>query len=161
MTNCIECGQSIKDVVIINGLPYGTTCAEKKLGIKQFPSWFNGGDWDEAKKKQDASQLNNAIEQDRVENITRECWSEWVALSKIYHKSYAMRNDFMTNFSESIISRLGYFNPISKSLCEYGTMDEARKNYMPHMGTFPHMHKAPQQIESLSVKQLNILHKYL
>jgi hypothetical protein len=161
MTTCIKCGQSINEVVLINGLPYGTTCAENILGIKQFPSWFKGGDWDEAQKQQNESQLKNAIEQDRVENITRQCWSEWVALSKMYHKSYSMRNNFMSDFSESIINRLGYCNPIANELCKYDTMDDAKINHKEWMGSFPFMNRVPITIDSLSDKQLNILNKYL
>jgi|688.fasta_scaffold478376_1 hypothetical protein len=161
MTTCIKCGQSINEVILINGLPYGTTCAENILGIKQFPSWFKGGDWDEAQKQQNESQLKNAIEKDRVENITRGCWSEWVALSKISHKSYSMGNNFMIDFTESIINRLGYWGSISSSLCKYNTMDEAKINHKEWMGTFPQMYRVPMTIDSLSDKQLNILNKYL
>lgn len=161
MNTCTKCGQIINEVVLIDGLPYGTTCAENKLGIRQFPSWFKGGDWNEAKFQHEKTQENLKVEFQKRRKITSDNWQEWLSLSRLYHVSYRNGNNYMADFTSSILSRLGYFGSLGSEISKFNTMEDAEANYKEYMGTFPYLQRHPQRIESLSLKQLNILNKYL
>ncbi len=158
---CTTCGQLINQVVIIDGLPYGTTCAENKLGIRQFPSWFKNGDWNEAKKQNDDLCFKNKIKFQEERKITSDTWAEWVSLSRLSHKSYRSNNTFMYDFTTSIIIRLGYFGALNSEISKFDTMEEAEQNYKEYMGTFPYLPFSPRTIDTLSSKQLDVLSKYL
>ena len=160
-STCTTCGQLINQVVIIDGLPYGTTCAENKLGIRQFPSWFKSGDWNEAKLKHQKNDEIQKLEFQKQRKITSDTWAEWVALSRLSHKSYRSNNTFMYDFTTSIISRLGYFGALGSEISKFDTMEEAEQNYKEYMGTFPYLLCSPRTIDTLSPKQLDVLSKYL
>ena len=162
MTTCSTCGQIINQIVLIDGLPYGTTCAENKLGIRQFPSWFKSGDWNEAKLKHQKNDEIRKLEFQKQRKITSDTWAEWVALSRLSHKSYRSNNTFMYDFTTSIISRLGYFGALSSEISKFDTMEDAEANYKESiMGTFPYLPYSPRTIDTLSPKQLDVLSKYL
>ena len=162
MTTCTTCGQIINQIVLIDGLAYGTTCAENKLGIRQFPSWFKGGDWDKAKRQNDDLRLKNQIDFQKRRKITSDAWAEWLSLSRLSNTSYRNGNNFMYDFTTSVISRLGYFGALGSEISKFETMEDAEANYRESsMGTFPYLERQPQPIDTLSPKQLNILDKYL
>ena len=158
---CTTCGQIINQIVLIDGLPYGTTCAENKLGIRQFPSWFKSGDWNEAKLKHQKNDEIRKLEFQKQRKITSDTWAEWVALSRLSHKSYRSNNTFIYDFTTSIIRRLGYFGALGSEISKFNTMEEAEQNYKEYMGSFPYLPCSPRTIDTLSPKQLDVLSKYL
>jgi hypothetical protein len=159
MTNCSKCGQVINEVVIINGKPFGTTCAQVELGIKQFPTWFKGGDWDKAKADYDANAAKQAVEHDERRVITSKAWAEWQALSIAKKDAYAKGNDWLVSFFSSIMEQLGYYTYIAET--KWDTMEDAEKGWQSASGSFPYLNNEPKKIETLSQKQQNILYKYL
>lgn len=159
MTTCTTCGQVINEVVIIDGLPYGTTCAENKLGIRQFPSWFKGGDWNKAKDDYDKGQAANKAIFENSRLITSRTWSEWVMLSKAFKREYAKQNDWAANFISSIIRQLGYPSTLAET--KWQSMEDAEKNWSPASGTFLYLYNEPRKIDTLSPKQLSILDKFI
>jgi len=156
MITCTTCGQSITEVIMIGGLPYGTTCAERKLGIKQFPAWFNGGDWDKAKANREALDADNAEQFEQSKAITAQAWKEWRAISKAAAIAYRNGNDWAYNFLCSVSNQLGYFTLLSSSLFNYETMQEAEQAH-DNSFSFPYLQKTPKAIHTLSDKQKNIL----
>jgi len=157
MTTCTTCNQVINEVITIDGKPYGTTCAERKLGINHLPAWFRGGDWDSAKTKHDKLMLDNSADFARIKEITSRSWSEWIILSKISHKAQREQNDFASNFIESIMSQLGYYTRIAN--VKFESMEDAEKGWKEYNGGFPYLNKCPRPISDLSEKQVNLLYK--
>jgi hypothetical protein len=162
MTNntstCSTCGQVINEVIFISGKPYGTTCAERVLGIKNLPSWFKGGNWDEAKIKHEKSQEEMNMVFDLAKKNTSEFWGEWLKISKVYHEARKNGNEWVASFAYSVCGQLGYYSVLPT--VEFKTMEEASENWKPYLGTFPILHKKPKSITSLSHKQLSIISKY-
>lgn len=162
MTTCTTCAQIINEVVTIDGLPYGTTCAQNKLGIRQFPSWFKGGDWNRAKKQHDADQARWAAAHTAAEKITADCWEEWTLLSRAHLRLRRASNDWAVEFVSSIIDQLGYYMVLTENWTGYATMEEAKKKYNATVhATFPYMFQAPRKIADLSPKQRTLLKKYI
>ncbi len=159
MNTCTTCGQLINEVVTIAGLPYGTTCAERILGIERLPSWFKGGDWDKAQKDRNQTLASNIESLNEQKAITSQSWEEWVALSIAYKKEYAKCNQWASNFLISVIHQLGYFTYIVNT--NWSTMEEAEINWMPCDGSFPYLNKQPRKIDSLSEKQQSIISKFI
>jgi hypothetical protein len=153
ITTCTTCGQAINEIVIIDSKPYGTTCAERKLGIKKLPSWFSGGDWDQAKKDRELFEVNRINEYNQAILITSEFWSEWHMLSNIYKKAYQQNNNFLSEFMSSIIRQLGYPCSLTEAPINF---EDAKKN----PNTFL-LYSTPKRYKELSPKQLAIIDKYL
>lgn len=157
MTTCTTCGQLITEIVTINGKPYGTTCALDVLGLEKFPAWFKGGDFNQSKKKYD-NEMQSANERyQNAKNITKEYWSEWVRISKVYSYAHKTSNEWLLKFVESIQNQLGYYRLLT---VDFETMEQAEKNWKEAYGDFPYLYSAPKKIESLSAKQIQILNKY-
>lgn len=154
---CTTCGQTINEIVIIGGLPYGTTCALHKMGLKQFPSWFKGGDWDKAEKEHESARLNNAKKFAESRALTAEFWSEWHKLSTIKQEAYKKNNGWLYEFMDSVICQLGY----TSSLCNMPSTLEEAENDSYHKNCIVYIHQKPKRISELSAKQLAIINKYL
>jgi hypothetical protein len=152
-TTCTKCGQVINEVVIIDGLPYGTTCAERVLGIKELPTWFKGGDWDKAKREREYFEVNRINEYSEAISITSEFWSEWHILSDIYKRAYYQNNNFLTDFMSNIIRQLGYPCSLSEAPINF---EDAKKNPDTIL-----LRSKPKRYTELSPKQLSIINKYL
>lgn len=151
MQNCTICNQAINEVVIIQGLPYGTTCALNKLGLREFPSWFKFGDWEKAKLSNEELQEKNRLDFENTMRITNECWEEWCELSKAHFEQRGLENKWAEDFIYSISRQLGY----GMFLCH-----SQFKNNNWVIGC-PTMVKTPKRIADLSSKQQDILQKYL
>lgn len=164
VTCCTDCGQAIKTVVMIGGLPYGTTCAQNKLGIRQFPSWFSGGDWDAEKIKHDReveevqSDLRREYELSR--EFTSNAWNEWKLISSVHQIGYVNSNDWLCEFTCSILTRLGYSNVLCSQYFKYEKFEDAERIENLDFSNFPYLRKEAKKIETLSDKQQSILHKY-
>lgn len=159
MTTCSTCGQVINEVVIINGKPYGTTCAQNILGIREFPSWFKGGDWDKAKTERDILDAKNADDFSTRKEITAKFWKEWSLLSKAHLQARVNNNDWAVNFLSSIIHQLGYFTILAQP--NFDTMEDAEKGWKETSGSFPYLYNTPKHIEELSPKQQQLIEKFI
>lgn len=154
---CDRCGQVITDIVMINAKPYGTTCAQAVLGIKEFPFWFKGGDWDRAVKDHEATKKHNAKQFEEARDITSEFWSEWHALSIIKQDAYNNHNYWLFNFIDSVMLQLGYTRSISNMP---NTLEEAEND--PYYKSYiAYLYKRPKRIIELSPKQLAIVNRYI
>lgn len=159
MNTCTTCGQLINEVVTIAGLPYGTTCAEKILGVERLPSWFKGGDWDKAQQDHKQTLANNIESLNDQKSITSQAWEEWMALSIAYKREYANGNQWASDFLISVIHQLGYFTYIANT--KWVTMEDAEINWAACDGSFPYLNKQPRKIDSLSEKQRSIISKFI
>ena len=151
MQHCTTCSQAINEVVIIQGLPYGTTCALNKLGLREFPSWFKVGDWDKAKLNNEELQEKNRLGFENTMRITNECWIEWCALSKAHFEQRGLENKWAEDFIYSISRQLGYGM----------FLDHAQFKNNTWVKGCPTKEKEPKRISDLSPKQYDILQKYL
>ena len=151
MNYCTTCGQQINEVIIIQGLPYGTTCATNKLGLKEFPSWFKSGDWDKAKLSNDELQEQNRLDFENTMRIINECWAEWCALSKAHFEQRGLENKWAEDFIYSISRQLGYGMFLDHTQFKNNTWVKG----------CPTIIKSPKRIADLSPKQQQILNKYL
>ena len=151
MNYCTTCCQAINEVVIIQGLPYGTTCALNKLGLREFPSWFKVGDWDKAKLSNDELLEKNRIDFENTMLITNECWAEWCLLSESHWNRRLELDEWGQNFIDSIMKQLGYFRKLDST--EF-------KNEIWVKGC-PTQIRLPKKISDLSPKQQLLLQKYL
>jgi hypothetical protein len=151
MNYCTTCGQQINDVVIIQGLPYGTTCALNKLGLREFPSWFKVGNWDKAKLSNEELQEKNRLDFENTMRITNECWSEWCALSKAHFEQRGFEDKWAEDFIYSISRQLGYGMFLDHSQFKNNTWIKG----------CPTISKNPKTIDTLSLKQKSILFRYL
>ncbi len=155
---CTKCGTSIKNVIIIDGKPYGTECATTVLGIKQLPSWFKGGDWNKAKSEQETKESQNKIDFEQRRIITSKNWADFIRLSKASLVARKRDNDFEINFIDSIKSQAGFFTLTSEGY-KFDTMEEAEKGWKEYMGSFPYLGAEIKGISGLSEKQIDILEK--
>ena len=151
MNHCTTCGQQINEVIIIQGLPYGTTCASNKLGLREFPSWFKSGDWDKAKLSNDQLLENNRLDFENTMHITNECWADWCILSKAHFEQRGLENKWAEDFIYSISRQLGYGM----------FLDHIQFNNSTWVKGCPTISKLPKKISQLSDKQQQILNKYL
>ena len=157
MTQCTKCGTPIKNIIMIEGKPYGTECATTVLGIRQLPSWFKGGDWNKAKAKYDLDAKKYATDLENALSKMNEYWDEWQMLSKIATRAYRMDNDWLHNFIVSIIEQLGYPNYLPTN--DFKTASEAFANWKPYDGSFPVLYHQPRRISDLSEKQQYLITK--
>lgn len=162
---CTDCGQVINTVVIIGGLPYGTTCAQNKLGIRQFPSWFNGGDWDAEKIKHDreVEEVQSGLrrEYELSREFTSNAWNEWKLISSVHQIGYVNSNDWLCQFACSILERLGYTHVLESGYFKYEKLQDAEKDINFNHLYFPYLRKEAKKIETLSDKQKSILNRYM
>ena len=157
MTTCTKCGAHITNIILIDGLPYGSDCAETVLGIKQLPSWFKGGDWDKAKAENDKFQLERAEQFKLVREYTRKHWNDFMRLSIALKKARSYDNVWEINFISSLSEQAGFNNLTSAT--EYSTMDEAEKNWKFYNGSFPYLYNDIKGLSALSDKQINIFER--
>ncbi len=155
---CTKCGTSIKNVIIINGKPYGTECASAILGIKQLPTWFKGGDWDKAKLEQDALDEKNRIAFQEAKIITSKNWNDFIRLSKASVKARNRDNDWEINFINSLSEQAGFYT-LTVGGCKFETMEEAEKGWFDGLGSFPYLYSEIKGIDGLSQKQIELLEK--
>ncbi len=155
---CTKCGTSIKNVIIINGKPYGTECATTVLGIKQLPSWFKGGDWDKAKIEQDANQNKIRADFEQRKIITSKHWNDFIRLSKASLKARREDNEWAVNFIDSIKGQAGFYT-LTVEGCVFDTMESAEIGWKDYMGTFPYLQNEIKGLSGLSQKQIEILEK--
>ena len=151
MQYCTTCSQAINEVVIIQGLPYGTTCALNKLGLREFPSWFKVGDWDKAKLSNDELLEKNRIDFENTMLITNECWAEWCLLSKAHFEQRVFQDKWAEDFIYSISRQLGYGM----------FLDQIQFKNNTWVKGCPTISKIPKKITDLSPKQQLLLQKYL
>jgi hypothetical protein len=151
MQYCTTCSQAINEVVMIQGLPYGTTCALNKLGLREFPSWFKVGDWDKAKLSNDELLEKNHIDFENTMNITNECWAEWCLLSKAHFEQRVFQDKWAEDFIYSISRQLGYGM----------FLDQIQFKNNTWVKGCPTISKMPKKITDLSPKQQLLLQKYL
>jgi hypothetical protein len=151
MNYCTICGQQINEVIIIEKLPYGTTCALNKLGLREFPSWFKYGNWDKAKLSNDQLVENNRIDFENTMFITNESWVEWCLLSKAHFEQRGLENNWAQDFIYSISRQLGYGMFLDHTQFKNNTWIKG----------CPTISKLPKKISQLSDKQKQILNKYL
>jgi hypothetical protein len=151
MQYCTTCSQAINEVVIIQGLPYGTTCALNKLGLREFPSWFKFGDWDKAKLSNDELLEKNHIDFENTMLITNECWAEWCLLSKAHFEQRVFQDKWAEDFIYSISRQLGYGM----------FLDQIQFKNNTWVKGCPTISKIPKKITDLSPKQQLLLQKYL
>lgn len=156
---CSRCGQAIKNIIMIDGKPYGTECATTVLGINQLPSWFKGGDWNKAKIRHETEQANQVEKFSSMKDITDRNWSEWVKISKAEKRAYREGNDWAYKFISSCREQLGYFTCLAST--KFATMKEAEEGWEPSSGSFPYLYHEPKSISELSPKQQSILNKFL
>jgi hypothetical protein len=158
ITTCSRCGQVIAGVVIINGLPYGTTCAEIKLGIKQFPSWFKGGDWDKAKAEYEKKKAIDGVEHQRMKEITSEYWGDWILVSKIIWKGQRLDNQWLIDFGYSLLTQLGY--PYFNDRINFATYEDFCASNEFDYGAWSLLKHIPKKrVSELSEKQKDIIRK--
>ena len=150
---CSNCGRHIKNIVTINGKPYGTECAQYILGQK-LPKGFTGN-YDDYKVEMDAQVLSALESKRRV----AENWNEIWALNRILLDMRYQGNDWAVQFINSVIKQLGYHDGFSGAK-RHRTYDEAVENWGQADGSFPHLYKDPRKIESLSPKQVDLLYKF-
>lgn len=155
---CSKCGTVIKNVIMIQGKPYGTECATTVLGIKQLPSWFKGGDWDKAKLDNEALNEQNKIDFEQRRLITSKNWNDFIRLSKASLSARKRGNDFETNFIDSIKSQAGFYT-LTVEGCVFDTMEDAEKGWKGYMGTFPYLAREIKGISGLSDRQIQLLEK--
>ena len=151
MQYCTTCCQAINEVVIIQGLPYGTTCALNKLGLREFPSWFKVGNWDKAKLSNEELQEKNCLDFENTMRITNQFWDEWCALSKAHFVQRSFQNEWEADFIYSISRQLGYGMFLDHTQFKNNTW----------LKGCPTNIKSPKKIADLSPKQQQILKKYL
>ena len=151
MQYCTTCCQAINEVVIIQGLPYGTTCALNKLGLREFPSWFKTGEWDKAKLSNDELFEKNRIEFVNTMSITNECWGEWCLLSKAHFEQRGLQDKWAEDFIYSISRQLGYGM----------FLDHIQFDNVSWVKGCPTQSRLPKKIVDLSPKQQLLLQKYL
>jgi hypothetical protein len=107
MTNCTNCGQTIKNIVTISGKPYGTTCAEYKLGIS-LPIGFSGD--------YDAHIENVAIMQAKCRNQKKRDSIYWADMDLIYSRLKVVLSrkydltEWELSFCRSLISSIESMN---------------------------------------------------
>lgn len=158
-TNCSKCGQGIKNIVMINNKPYGPDCALVVLGMKSFPVWFKGGDWDKAKIDWDQKTIADKAMWEKYMEYTEGGWGQWIELSKAARKAYAKGDDWACSFMSSILNQLGYSQILPTT--QWETMEEARSNWRSAHGDFPIVTREVGKVEDLSPKQLQIVKKIL
>lgn len=158
MTQCSKCGTPIKNVIMIDGKPYGTECATNVLGINQLPSWFKGGDWNEAKLVYEAKAKENAIEFSERKNITSKHWADFIRLSRALRSARKRDNQWEANFIESIKTQAGFYT-LTNEGCKFDTMEEAELGWNGSMGSFPYLVREIKGLAGLSEKQIQLLEK--
>lgn len=156
---CSRCGTSIKNVITINGKPYGTECATKIIGIDDLPFWFKGGDWDRSLAKRVASEEQRKSEFEFIKGNTNKHWADFLRLSKAYRKACSKQNEWQINFIASLCRQCNFPAPMIEG-CRFNTFDEALIGWDDsYMGSFPWIKKESTGIGGLSVKQQELLHK--
>ena len=157
MTNCTKCGAHIKNIIIIDNKPYGTECATTVLGIRKLPHWFKGGNWNKAKESYDTLVVDQKLALKRQMVMMDEYWGEWVLISRIYQRAHSCGNDWLVNFSKSILDQLGYGNSLNEF--HYNSATEAYNNWKPYNGSFPFLYHRPKHIDELSPKQQELIRR--
>lgn len=155
-STCTNCSASIKNVVIIQGKPYGTTCAEKILG-KSLPKNFSG-DYDKYEKEQKIKHEESVSEFNKVKGRTRKYWNQIVRLNSAL---ISCSNDWERNFVSSIAGQAGL--PLIYTPAEYikETMDQTytEENWPASAGSYHYIYREPKGLDNLSVRQLEILER--
>jgi hypothetical protein len=161
-TFCTTCSQEIANVIIIEGKPYGTTCAEAIIGGK-LPHWFKGGNWDTAKNQKDKDHLRQVAEYSSLVELARKAWGDFYRLSMALRKARNRGNDWEQSFIQNIATQCGYMNLFCNN---YYTPDydesEAIHNKKTSNGSWDYYligKHNPKGIAALSSKQLDILEK--
>jgi len=145
-----ESSQTIKNVAIIDGKPYGRDCAARVLGLKELPVWYTGGDYTEEKRKFDESQIKADAELEQAKANIIEFWDDCMALKRVRDNG----NDWVKNFVNSISRQLGLILGWS----HYKTAEEHIKN-TPYLLMTWYPGSNAKHIDTLSEKQLNVLYK--
>lgn len=157
-TLCYKCSTPIKNIIIIDGKPYGSECATHILGINQLPFWFKGGDWNDAKMLYEANAKEEVIKFNESKKITSKHWADFVRLSMAYKNARRRSNDWEMNFIWSIKDQAGFYTLVEE-VCNFETMEEAELGWKSYMGSFPYLMTEIKGIAGLSDKQIQLLEK--
>ena len=147
---------------MIDGKPYGTTCAEAKLGVR-LPQNFSG-DYNKYAKKQKINHDAQIDDFERRKEITRKAWGDMVSLSKAMIKARRNGNDWEVNFIGSIADQVGLALLRLPEDRIKDTMDATYEDENWKLGgggTRTYYYNHPKGFDSLSDKQLSILDRIL
>ena len=147
--------------MIINGKPYGTTCAESELGVR-LPKNFSG-DYNKYAEKQAANHKAQVADFERRKEITREFWDDMILLNKAMINARRKSGDWESNFVSSVASQSGLRVLYIPEENMKPTMDEtyAEENWNQATGgsTRTYYESEPKGLSSLSERQLEILNR--
>ncbi len=164
MTTCSRCGQSLQFPVFINGVPYGSDCAIKVMGLNQMPFWFNeksNEDFFVQKQKNEDIQKANSERHSQSVEFTKSAWDEYYLLSNIFVRLRCEHNDWGMNFISSIASQLGFGRCLQTEESLFPTYEDAINGWKEYMGSFPYLNSRPKSIRDLSSKQQAIIDKWI
>ena len=147
MIQCTDCGAALKHPVFIAGLPYGSDCAERKLGIR-IPAGCTNLD----KFIIDIQATQNRLAAIEVQRAAT--WGVFADLCNALRKNSG--NEWVCSFIYSVGNQIGC-KIVSVNLTGDYAIDKA--NWKSYNGSFP-MHGAIS-FDSLSSKQMSILNKYI
>lgn len=147
MIHCTDCGAELKHPVFIAGLPYGSDCAERKLGI-HIPVGCSNADPIIADISSTQDQLKT------VESKRAETWGIFTSLCNALLKNSG--NEWVCSFLFSVGNQIGC-NIVSVELTGDYSVD--KDNWKPYDGSFPS--HGYISFNPLSSKQMAILNKYI
>jgi hypothetical protein len=165
---CTRCGAAIKEVYLIGGKPYGSTCAERELGIKFEPS-FTGGNVEDylerkakkeeaIKKWQDEFQENHRIAVQRTKD-------NFDLLRKIsimyYYARDILDNEWLSGFVWSVKEQMNIAGLFPSPIAHIDNYEELYKEWdeNPALGDPHYIQCDIKTLEDLSPKQLAVLER--
>ena len=161
---CYRCGQAIKNVIIIDGKNYGTTCAEKILD-RSLPKNFSG-DYSlllerEAVEQNNKEKLTNEWKEKNklADEITAEYWPLLQDFSQALSNAKNRFNDWEINFVYSVARQI-FGGSVSFEGChKYTSMEDAQKDWnSEYMGSFPYLY---YKTKDMSAAQKRIFDRIL
>jgi len=163
-SQCCKCGANLTYPCSYNNKIYGSDCLATELGLKKMPFWFNYTSketYEYQKKSYQEKQSNISKVFESMKANLFEVWDDFLYLSIAKAKARMCRNDWATNFLQSVADQLGY-----GSLIDYYGIDKMPKTFEEFVtkenesGRSIGFSKPAKKISTLSQKQLNIIEKY-
>jgi hypothetical protein len=155
---CTNCQAHIKNIVMIDGKTYGTTCAEGILGTR-LPKGFSG-DYNAYAKKESVKHESQVAEFNMRKELTRKYWNDVIKVSKAMLNARRNGNSWEENFVSSIVDQSELFILYIPKKNMLDTMDETyeESNWKPAGGGTRHyFYNEPKGLDSLSERQIEIL----
>lgn len=156
---CTQCQATIKNIVIIDGKPYGTTCAEHILGTR-LPEGFKG-DYNSYKRERQEAHEKSVAEFEKRKEITRKHWGDMIILNRAMWNARDKFNDWEANFVHSIARQCNlevlYLNPDYMKETMDETYEDENWNVATGGSTKTYFYHEPKWLDDLSDKQKDIL----